>query len=489
MNSQIKKPSILPLAIFAFAAVMIVVGIFVYNWLTNLTVEEIINSNFVSEIVRDNLNEDGEELFNLLPTFLGYSKPYTYLVLFKNNTELRPGGGFIGSYAVLMADKGEVELIVVEGTENLDGRAPESWDRKPPEPISKYLGLDTWYFRDSNWSPDYMVNARRALEFYKGEGGELANEIDAVVAITPTVLEEMLRLTGPIEVEGIEFTSENVTETLEYEVEYGFLEKEITPKDRKKIMKPLMLTILNKMKSDLFYNYKTYIETFGGLADQRHIMVYSTDKDIENIINKHDWSGEQKTVAGDYLMWVDANMAALKTDHAMERTLMYEIEKNEEGEYIANATMRYENTGSFDWRTTRYRTYARIFVPQGSELVDVEGSMAGDKTEEEGEVDQGQELGKQWFGTFISIEPGDTKTLSFTYKLPEKIEGQIKNGSYTIYVQKQSGTIGHDLVLDLKFEKTIKNAEPEVALAKMQSGVYTIKSDLILDRLFRMEFE
>ena len=53
----------------------------------------------------------------LLDEMLGFDRPRNYLVLFLNNTELRPGGGFIGSYALGTVSSGHLDLIKVEGTE------------------------------------------------------------------------------------------------------------------------------------------------------------------------------------------------------------------------------------------------------------------------------------------------------------------------------------------------------------------------------------
>ncbi len=154
----------------------------------------------------------------ILPRALGMENPRTYLILFINNTELRPGGGFIGSYAVTKFDHSRPEILKIEGTEIIDNNA-SGIGATPTPPLAKYLGLKTWQFRDSNWSPDFPTDARKALEFYKAEHGFLADDISGVIALTPNVFEEILKLVGPLNVEGINFTSDNFTETLEYEVE------------------------------------------------------------------------------------------------------------------------------------------------------------------------------------------------------------------------------------------------------------------------------
>jgi hypothetical protein len=182
-------------------------------------------------------------------------------------------------------------------------------------------------------------------------------------------------------------------------------------------------------------------------------------------------AGEVKSVDAnkDYLLWVDANLAALKTDHAIKRQLAYFVTRAPAGasstseQYLASAVMTYTHQGSFDWRTTRYQDYARIFVPEGSQLIKVTGNTPVYNSKKMPTVDQGEENGKKWFGTFISIEPGKTAKLSFTYVLPSSIASQIDNGTYQLLLQKQAGTVGVDLTLGLDFGKKLISAWPAEA--------------------------
>src|SRR3990167_1285870 len=198
------------------------IGIFVwviYQWVQQLTPEKVLNTPVVRSYIERLVGEEHAEFVDMLPELLGFTEPRTYLVLFQNNTELRPGGGFIGSYGVVRATNGKFEILDVQGTETLDKQAPASWRVQPPEVITRELGVDRWYFRDSNWSPDFVTNAKRAREFYVAEGGVARDSIQTVVVVDTTVIERLLALTGPITVDGIEFTSSTVVEKLEYDVE------------------------------------------------------------------------------------------------------------------------------------------------------------------------------------------------------------------------------------------------------------------------------
>ena len=459
-------------------------GFLGYRWIKNLTPEEFLQTDFIQDQIVKKLGDEQADLLNLAPQFLGFTKPMTYLVLFQNNTELRPSGGFIGSYAVLRIDKGKVDVLKVEGAEVLDKNVPEDWKPIPPAILTKHLKVDRWYFRDANWSPDFAVSAENVLKMYQGEGGIEADKIDVVIGITPTVLEKIIKQTGPITVDGIEFTADNVTEKLEYEVEYGYDEKGIHFLERKQILKPLMQALMRSLKIDSLINLQEYFDLVQELTKQKQILLYSIDNDLQKELVKKDWAGQVEKNDGDYLLWVDANLAALKTDLAIDRTLNYSFTLQADGRILATAEMEYKHNGKFDWRTTRYRNYARVYVPIGSEFVSSSGSMAWDRTEEVGEIDQGEELGKQWFGSFIAIEPGETGKLSFSYYLPEAVNEQIKKGLYTLFVQKQAGTINSGLTLSLEFGNNIQTAQPEEIESQWGDSVYKRSDDLRVDRNF-----
>jgi len=466
-----------------------------YRWLKNLSPEQILRSDFIQDQIRNQFGDEKAELFALLPEMLGFSEPKTYLLLFLNNTELRPGGGFVGVYATVRVDKGETEILALEGTEVIDSKTPASWNPKPPQILTEQLKVNKWYFRDSNWSPDFEVNAKKALEFYKGEGGVVADNIDAVVGITATTLEKLLEITGPVTVEGITFSPEDVIEKLEYEVEYGYDERGIHFVERKQIIKPFMLALLGHVKDNLFQNISEYGNLFGELASEKHVMLYSLDESLQEKIESLGFSGEVVNTQSDYLMWVDANLASLKTDYAIDRSLQYSLSlrppahESEDYYYMAAVTMKYKHRGAFNWRTSRYRTYARVYVPQGSKLTSaIVTNGANSKVLNPEQVGQGIELGKQWFGLFVSFEPGTEGSVQFIYKLPDFITRQIDDNLYTLFVQKQLGTVKSDLTLKLDFDKTIISAKPGEERQEWGDKVYRSESDLRVDREFSILF-
>lgn len=484
LNSE--KRRIWPYIVTGFLVLFAGFGLVVYFFIKNTNPAKILSISFIQHQLERQVGAGHENLITAAPNLLGVDKPRTYLVLFLNNTEIRPGGGFIGSYAVVRFENGRPRILKVEGTETIDRLADKSLLPAPPSIIKDHLKVGRWYFRDSNWSPDFAASSQQTLALYKMENGTAADSIDGVIAVTTHVLEEALRQIGSLAIRGVEFTPENVVEKLEYEVEYGYKDKGLQFEDRKAILGELFHQIVVRLGSQALTHLGDYANLIDRLAREKHILAYAVNPELQKTFADLAWTGSVASSSTDYMLWVDANLAALKTDHALERSLKYEINPDGVGSFIATTTMTYHNTGKFDWRTTRYRTYARVYVPAGAELISTQGSMKWDRTIEPGKTDVGDDLGRRWFGTFISIEPGQTKTLSFTYRLPKTVAHAVAKKQYTLFIPKQLGTVATPLTLDLDFGTTISTARPAEETKNWGDSTYSLSTDLRVNREFNV---
>lgn len=421
--------------------------------------------------------QDLRQAVALMPDLLGYETPKIYLVLFLNNTEIRPGGGFIGSYALVRLDKRQITLFETNGSENLDWSAPASFNIEPPLPIKIYLKQPRWFFRDSNWSPDFPSSAKKAAEFYRLEGGKEGDKIVGVIGITPTVIETLMKYVGPITVSNKTFTIENFTDALEYHVEYGYKESGQEMSDRKIILGDLGREFIKKITALSASQWINLWSDFLKLTSERQIMVFSNDQNVQDLLVKSNWAGEIKKTNGDYLLISDSNLASLKTDPSVKKSISYKLYSEGKTEkYRARLEVIYNHQGNFDWKTTRYRTYTRIYVPLGAELIKSEGFIDSEKKSVSAEISQ--EFGKTVFGGFLSVEPQSQKTLVLEYYLPKEIFS-LANHPYTLFVQKALGSLSIPLTIDLDFGKK-EGAGP--------TQVFHKKIDLVTDREFKVNF-
>ncbi len=372
----------------------------------------------------------------LLPTLGGWPEPSRFLILFQNNDELRPTGGFIGSYATLeIANLGQDIDMQTGDIYHLDKPSIEHLETIPPEPISKYMGLKKWYLRDANWSPDWPTAAHFIEWLFYQESywaGLDFNDLDGIIAITPDLVADLIELTGPINLEGEIYTADNLQKLLQYQTGVGYREEDIAAWDRKDIINDLALILKDRLQNIKANQLPDIITILDKAIIRKDLLTYFTDPQNQLIAKKLKTDGQIKKTNSDYLMIVDANLAAFKTDAVVIKNWQYEIENTQPG-LVAKLSLTYQHQGGFDWRTTRYRSYTRVLSPLGSQLLSIE--EASDlKTEED------ISLNKTIFGFFLSVEPGQTKTIKLSYLLPSKIKDQIENKEYELYLQRQPGS-------------------------------------------------
>lgn len=428
-----------------------------------------------------------------LPAAFGFPTERHYLVFFENNTELRPTGGFLGVYGLLTVKDAEITALKTDDVYALDW-PNENKSRPPaPAPIQKYLGVAKWYLRDANWSPDFPTSAAKMEQFFREEAGvawggaDQVPPIDGVIDFTPELAKDILRVIGSVKVDGKTFTPDNLVDQLEFVVERQAAAQGVPVGDRKDVVSRLTDVVRAKIQAADLTQLTALAKVFEKSVAEKHLRVWFKDESLQAMAAQHGWTGEVKPTRDDTVMVVDANLASLKTDQAVERQYRYTLRRDAQG-YVAAVAIDYENRGSFTWKTTRYRTYARVYVPPGSQLLGVTGAMADDKIKDPGRhagvADQGDELGHRWFGAFVSVEPGEKRTLEFRYRVAPAVAAGIAAGEYRLSWLKQGGLIGPSLTLDLDFGKKLSNAEPAEDRSQWGDTRYRLQTELYTDRLF-----
>lgn len=431
-----------------------------------------------------------------VPAILGYPEAKHYAIFLENNTELRPTGGFLGVVGEADVKDADLAAIKIRDVYAYDGPSDALPRPVPPPPIQKYIGITKWFLRDANWSPDFQESARLMELFLKEESKAAFGvdpRVDGIIAITPQPVADVLRAIGPITVDGKTFTADNFVGELEFQVEYNFVTEGIPLAQRKDIIGDLFKEMLARVTQLSVGELLKLFHTVSRNLDEKQILLSSHEPAVQAAILERGWGGELGPIpdGADSLAYFDANLASLKSDPAVEREISYRIVPDSSG-FKATAKMTYRHHGKFDKFTTRYRTYARLYVPDGAELLGVVGAMENDKLKDPrrrpGTVDVLHEFGRTAFGAFISIEPGETRSLEFSYRLPKAVADAIRAGQYRLLAAKQPGTIGHRLTLDLDFGKKLKSAAPAEQPKNFGDSRYSLDSDLRMDRLFEAVF-
>jgi len=400
-------------------------------------------------IMLTTLSNDGVELVDqarplikVLPQLLGQDEPKKYLILFQNDKELRPTGGFLTAYAIFNIDKGIIKVEASEDIYTLDNTVPNK--DKAPEPILKYLPkVPVLNLRDSNLSPDFQESMKDFREIYETAGN--AVDVDGIVALDTNALVAAMKVLGEVQVGDRKFTIENDERCdcpqviYELEAEAGTRTQYIRT-DRKSIIGDLMFAIMDKAFSSSPKEYWGPLvqEMFGQIA-QKHIMFSLDNKDAQKGLSAVNAGGEIMPFEGDYFHLNEANFGGSKSNLFVDQDVLQEYSIAKDGTVTKKVTVNYKNPHKpsncnleLEYAlclNAPWRNWFRVYVPKGSELTDSKGTEVKMSTYED--------LGKTVFEGFLTVNPLGVKKLELTYTLPFKLE---KDSPLPVMIQKQPGT-------------------------------------------------
>lgn len=385
-----------------------------------------------------------------LMTMLGQSSSQRYLLLFQNTSELRPTGGFPGSYALIEFDKGVMKEFFVDDIYNPDGQMKEKI--VPPKPLQKIT--PNWGMRDANWFVDFQASAKKVAEFYYKDTKIL---VDGVAAVNVDLVPEILKITGPIEMIdfGITLNSDNFIAEVQKEVEYQRTKGDNKPKQILVEFAPKFLERLSQL------NKEEWMEVFNTLVsgiENKDILAYFTDSNLQDFALLNGFAGEIKDLpSADYLMISHTNIMGSKTDAVIDNSIFLNIDNSEDGLIHTLEISRFHQGGEFGFYNKKNNDYVRVLLPDDAELIEVSGNDSFEinalldyrqngfifdpdleryelKIQKWGlpgaEIEILNEGGKKVIAFWMIIEPGQTKTVKMKYKT---------SAQKRIYVQKQPG--------------------------------------------------
>ncbi|MBU1289864.1 DUF4012 domain-containing protein [Patescibacteria group bacterium] len=363
----------------------------------------------------------------ILPKLAGFGEERNYLLLFQNNLELRPSGGYLGAFGIIKIKNAGVVSFEMHDTNIFDGFGKVQTE--PPQPMKEHLGISNWQMRDGNWSPDWPTAARQVEYFYRLQGG--TENFDGVIALNASVLPDLMELIGPAYLEEFdkEFVAETVLYDLEYETERGYLERGIDAGERKTVYKALVKNVLGGITENNFWQKNDLRGLVMNELAEKNILLFFKDEKEQEVVDELGWSGRvDQSHSGDYLMIVEANLGARKSNAFVTREVEYLVDFSKDAP-MANLKIKFTHIGGEkDWFNHDYQVYLRIYAPYKSWLLAAYGT--------EDETEFLDEFGKTVFGNWIIIPSGETKTVEFSYLLPSRLKDET---DYQILVQKQSG--------------------------------------------------
>lgn len=380
---------------------------------------------------------------------------------FQNDMELRPTGGFLGSYARLDLSEGKYQQLLVQDIYVPDGQLVGYVET--PYVIKQFLYGGGWKLRDANWDPDFP-NAVQAVQWFFTEVGDPPAE--AVVAINFGFVEELWKILGTISVPDYgNFDANSLYPFLQAEVEHNFFPGSTKKTD---VMGALSRAFLRALENaDVGTQVRFALRVLDALP-RKDVQLWFADSASQKTAEQAKWGGhlisptpqnEQEVV--DYLNVNEANIGINKANCCVHRELEYTVQVQSGQQMVSSLLMQYRNNNPEvpdppRHYGGRYLTFLRVFRQPDWQLLSGESDLPADNMTKFS-VKNHPNLGIKEFGAILKI-PGNTERF-YQWNFSRQLNVNLNRPwTYALRLQNQSGSrtprLRVSLVLPVGFEVT-----------------------------------
>jgi hypothetical protein len=318
---------------------------------------------------------EGERGVKALLTVMGGDGPRRFLVLAQNPDEVRPTGGYTGSYGVLTSDGAKVHLDRFEGAEN--------WNTAHPDVFVPPDQEDSPFKFVENPVPQHLSNANATIDWPSGaqlaerlwaQGGEAP--VNGVLLITPDLLVRVLSVLGPVQVPEYNetVTAQNLLERLDFYTHHLAASDQPggAAAGRKEFLSALAEPVLHAMIHSPSSKWVDLGQKLGEAFDAREAMAWSDDAKVEDVLTERGWDGRIPDVESDFVANADFEYDA-KNGRGLTRTFDHVVQINADGSGTVTTTMKLDDTlppdpntgGKFNDGASMYETF---YGPAGATL-------------------------------------------------------------------------------------------------------------------------
>jgi len=432
---------------------------------------------------------------DLWPNLLGIDKPKTYLILFQNNMELRPGGGFIGSYAVINIDKGKITNFKIYDVYDADGQLKNHVE--PPFAIRRYLPSIHWFLRDSNFDVDFSKGAISSAVFLNTE---MHQSVDGVIGLNLSFVKSLLLVTGPIYVSDYKQTvnADNLFKITQAHAEENFFPGSTQKKD-------FLKSLFNALSLNITENKNTpYLKILENLSDQiysKNLLFSFNDANAQSAFALNGWSSSlvdervtNDSTINDFAGINEANLGANKVNYYITRSLDQTVNIHSNGTVLEELKVKINNSAPKNLGDLGiYKNYLRFILPGNTIISKLTINGVDQKIvpavtdpsayEKKGfkaptglEVETQAEGENTLFGFLVTVSAEEEKTIDIQYSLPQKLNLEKSDFSYDLKVFKQPGVdnLPYSFSINLPGDLKIVSSPSDVS-AGLQSATISTK--------------
>jgi hypothetical protein len=433
------------------------------------------------------------------PDALGFQGTRNYLILLQNNMELRPGGGFIGSYGLLTLNKGRIAAFKIYDVYDADGQLKGHVE--PPYPIRRYLPSIHWYLRDSNFDVDFSKGAVASAVFLNTE---MQQTVDGVVGVDLSFVKNLLEVAGPVNVSDY---NQTVSADNFYQVTQAHSQENFFPGSTQK--KDFLTSFYNALQAKISgqknLSYLSFAKALINSINEKHVLFAFNNANEQAAFTVNGWSSSlvqnsllSSSTVTDFVGMSEANLGGNKVNYYVSRSLSQAVNIKSDKTISETLTASFKNSAPVDLGDKgTYKNYLRFILPLNATISGIQIDNQTQKIipaitdptvyEKKGftapvglEVQKDTEGGKTIYGFFVAIAPQALKTIKIQYTLAQTINTTESQLSYHLKFFKQPGVdfLPYDFALSFPANLKVVSSDKDVKLSGQKAIFSTqIKAD------------
>lgn len=371
----------------------------------------------------------------LVPPMLGADGQRRYFLAVQSNNEARGTGGFFGSFGVISADDGKVDVRQLAPRSKLDDQTYDTMPLDFGPDYEALYGDDAATWANANLSPHYPYAAQLWLKMWQDRTGE---RLDGVITTDPVTLSYLLEATGPITMDdGRVIDADNVVSFTENEI-YFLIPNDDAARDAylQEIAEKALNAVVNGRADP-----RALLDALGRAASERRLLIYSDRGPEQRELAASVVGGALPTDDAPFTGLATINGGGNKLDYYLDQSLTYDLTGcTSDGGRRATVTATYTNNAPGDGSLPLYVDarsdlplrpdgqpqsrngesffWSQVYATAGATLVSA--TQDGEPID----VQQGRELGHTVFRAGVTLGAGESTTLVYEVAEPPT-DGEI----------------------------------------------------------------
>jgi len=385
------------------------------------------------------------------PGLLGGDEPRTYFIGFTTPSEARGIGGFMGNWAEVTVDQGQITLSkfgraddlnsggdpatrrFTTGTTSDADSAPTAADPQLDEWLTRYgrynltsgpdgtTGPEPW--KNINMSPDMAATGRAIADLYPKSGG---GQLDGAFMMDVYTLARFLEFTGPIALPNGETLDGQSTVTADTAAKFLLHDQYdlTTTQERVDILEDFSRSVIETLLGRSLPSPMDLLDILGPMVDQGRFTGWAARPDEQAVLQQIGISGTLPGLGtGDGLAVVFNNAAGNKIDYYLGADATYDVTADAStGSATARLSLTLTNGAPPNGEPNyvignliglpdgHNRTWVSIFSRLPVTAVALDGLPV--------DVEPGAEAGYFVTSAFVALPPGGTGTLTLEMSGP-----------------------------------------------------------------------